>query len=333
MGQPRTKQEASHADTGLAVDAALEAALWVRLRTFPRPIYVVPPQGAVGAVSVAAEAALASDRAAVERRLVAITRSHVLEWHELPLSDGVLHLVLPRPRSQTVTERVRHAALHWALTPRQTEVCQALVDGHRTRRIASMLGAAVVTVEKHISAIFAAAGVSDRPSLMLRILLPAPELERVGPVSLPGTLARTLDPPTRGSTQEPRAAIRRALAALGSDGSEPVAPMGRAPMRLAQGVLIVAPATVAPDRIAQTLATRVGASDVERRVLTLLLHGKCNKEIACEMGCAEVTVEGQLTRLFRRTGTRTRYQLIAWASTQPIGLSMLPATAVHVDDE
>ncbi|RZO60843.1 MAG: helix-turn-helix domain-containing protein [Sandaracinaceae bacterium] len=317
MGQPRTKQEALHADTGLAVDAALEAALWVRLGTFPRPIYVVPPQGAVGAVSGTAEAALASDRAAVERRLVAIARSHVLEWHELQLSCGVFHLVLPRPRSQTVTERVTHAALHWALTPRQTQVCQALVDGHRTRRIASMLGAAVVTVEKHISAIFAAAGVSDRPSLMLRVLLPATELEDAESVSLPGTLARRLAPPSWGPTQEPESAIRQALAALESSGWGPVDPMGRAPSRPERGVLVVTPITVTPELLAQSLATRLGASEPERRVLALLLRGKCNKEIASDLGCAEVTVEGQLTRLFRRTRTRTRYQLIVWASTQP----------------
>ncbi len=317
MGQPRTNEEATRTDTCLAVDDALEAALWVRLGTYPQPIYVVPPQGPVGAVSASAEALLASDRAAVERRLAAITRSLELEWYRLPLTDRVLHLTVPRPRQRTVAERVTDAATDWMLTPRQTEVLGALAEGHSTRLIASMLGVATVTVEKHISAIFTAAQVADRVSLMLRVLSPSPE--HVAPVLLPGVLVRNLAPPSGQGAHESEAAIKQVLSVLESRGWDPVAPTGRLPRPPQQGVLVVTPAEVTPERLAQRLGTLVGASRPERRVLALLLHGRCNKEMACELGCSEVTVEGHLTRLYRRTRTNSRYQLIVQACTQLLG--------------
>lgn len=42
-----------------------------------------------------------------------------------------------------------------------------------------------------------------------------------------------------------------------------------------------------------------------------LAGGLSNKEIAVHLGCAEVTVEKQLTQLFRRTGSRSRTELMA----------------------
>jgi DNA-binding CsgD family transcriptional regulator len=46
-------------------------------------------------------------------------------------------------------------------------------------------------------------------------------------------------------------------------------------------------------------------------VLEKVVAGRSNKEVAQELGCAEVTVERYLTSLFRATGTRSRTELLA----------------------
>jgi DNA-binding NarL/FixJ family response regulator len=46
------------------------------------------------------------------------------------------------------------------------------------------------------------------------------------------------------------------------------------------------------------------------RVLELLLTGASNKEIANALQCAEVTVENHLTSVYRRSGARSRTDLV-----------------------
>lgn len=50
--------------------------------------------------------------------------------------------------------------------------------------------------------------------------------------------------------------------------------------------------------------------DIEASLLAHLRRGLRNKEIAAELGCAEVTVERHLTRLYRRFGVRRRGALL-----------------------
>jgi two-component system response regulator DevR len=45
-------------------------------------------------------------------------------------------------------------------------------------------------------------------------------------------------------------------------------------------------------------------------VLSLLLEGLSNKEIAARLGMAEVTVKSRLTRLYKKYGVRTRLELV-----------------------
>lgn len=45
--------------------------------------------------------------------------------------------------------------------------------------------------------------------------------------------------------------------------------------------------------------------------LERVAQGLSNKDIAAQLACAEVTVEKQLTQLFRRSGTRSRTELLA----------------------
>ena len=54
-------------------------------------------------------------------------------------------------------------------------------------------------------------------------------------------------------------------------------------------------------------------SDDERILLRMLDSGLTNKEMAAELGIAEVTVKSRLGRLYRRFGVRTRVQLLSFA--------------------
>ncbi|MFH9554625.1 helix-turn-helix transcriptional regulator [Streptomyces sp. NPDC017435] len=47
----------------------------------------------------------------------------------------------------------------------------------------------------------------------------------------------------------------------------------------------------------------------------MVSDGATNRQIAAELACSPKTVEQRLTRLFRRTGTRSRTELTAtWLS-------------------
>lgn len=51
-------------------------------------------------------------------------------------------------------------------------------------------------------------------------------------------------------------------------------------------------------------------SPKQTRVLELVADGQSNKDVARELGCAEVTVEQHLTRIFRASGAKNRTDLI-----------------------
>lgn len=54
-------------------------------------------------------------------------------------------------------------------------------------------------------------------------------------------------------------------------------------------------------------------SDSEQHLLRMLHQGLSNKEMAAELGLAEITVKSRLARLYRRFGVNTRVQLLAYA--------------------
>ena len=59
-----------------------------------------------------------------------------------------------------------------------------------------------------------------------------------------------------------------------------------------------------------------GASELsgsEKALLRMLDQGLSNKEMATQLGVAEITVKTRLARLYRRFGVRTRVQLLSFA--------------------
>lgn len=57
-----------------------------------------------------------------------------------------------------------------ALTPREQEVCQAVLEGLANKEIALRLGVSLLTIKKHLSNIFAKLAVSSRTQLIRRLL-------------------------------------------------------------------------------------------------------------------------------------------------------------------
>ncbi|MER6266801.1 AAA family ATPase [Streptomyces sp900105755] len=54
-----------------------------------------------------------------------------------------------------------------------------------------------------------------------------------------------------------------------------------------------------------------GAGELDLRLIELVSDGATNRQIAVQLACSEKTVEQRLTRLFRRTGCRSRSELAA----------------------
>ena len=54
-----------------------------------------------------------------------------------------------------------------------------------------------------------------------------------------------------------------------------------------------------------------GLNELEQALLRMLAQGMTNKEMAAELGLAEITVKSRLARLYRRFGVRTRTQLLS----------------------
>jgi len=51
----------------------------------------------------------------------------------------------------------------------------------------------------------------------------------------------------------------------------------------------------------------------ESEVLTAIIAGKMNKQIAAEQGRALGTIRTQITTLLRKVGVRSRVELVVWA--------------------
>jgi DNA-binding NarL/FixJ family response regulator len=95
--------------------------------------------------------------------------------------------------------------------------------------------------------------------------------------------------------EELRAAIRAA-----ARGEAPLAPKAAAALLAERGA-------GAASRSAVELTSR------EREVLSLVLEGLANKQIARRLGISEKTVKGHLTNLFQRIGVTDRTQAALWA--------------------
>ena len=64
-------------------------------------------------------------------------------------------------------------------------------------------------------------------------------------------------------------------------------------------------------RIGGRAPSRRGLTEAERRVAALVAEGRSNREVAATLYVTEHTVEGALTRAYRKLGVRSRGELAA----------------------
>ncbi|MEV7679174.1 LuxR family transcriptional regulator [Streptomyces sp. NPDC088341] len=73
-------------------------------------------------------------------------------------------------------------------------------------------------------------------------------------------------------------------------------------------------------------AAREGRSERDARLIAMVSEGSTNRQIAARLACSEKTVEQRLTRLFRRTGCRSRVELAAaWLDGSLARQGLVPA--------
>ncbi|HEY0835941.1 MAG TPA: response regulator transcription factor [Azospirillum sp.] len=87
------------------------------------------------------------------------------------------------------------------------------------------------------------------------------------------------------------------------------APLPRAPVAAAQPIRAAQPAAAPPPAVGLE-----GLTDRQREILTLLLEGRSNKEIARALGIVEGTIKVHLRSVMQRLGVRNRTQLALMAS-------------------
>jgi len=94
------------------------------------------------------------------------------------------------------------------------------------------------------------------------------------------------------------------------------------------GVAVLAllqPLTTLPSLFLEAFCARHGVSPREQEVIGLLLEGRGTSEMASRLSISEYTVRDHLKRLYRKTGTRSRSELISVVSTA----RMEPAGGAH----
>ena len=71
-------------------------------------------------------------------------------------------------------------------------------------------------------------------------------------------------------------------------------------------------------------------SESDLHLIEMISNGATNRQIAARLACSEKTVERRLTRLFQRTGHRSRVELAAaWLDGSLARLGLLPNAAAH----
>lgn len=114
----------------------------------------------------------------------------------------------------------------------------------------------------------------------------------------------------------------QSIAELVSQGADGYFVLGLGEEKLIKAIRVVARGSVwLPENAVATITQQfrtggtapAGLSEAERTLLRMLLDGLSNKEMAAQLGLAEITIKTRLAKLYRRFGVRTRVQLLSHA--------------------
>ncbi|MGH1562384.1 helix-turn-helix transcriptional regulator [Mumia sp. DW29H23] len=102
-------------------------------------------------------------------------RAHVRDGHGWAVlassalvgdEPGLVAVTVSRAAGEELTDVIAAA---YGLTPRERQVCEAVVAGHPTTRIARLLGISSYTVQDHLKSVYAKVGVRSRGELVARL--------------------------------------------------------------------------------------------------------------------------------------------------------------------
>ena len=158
-------------DRRLASDGLLRGALDAALEQLGGAAFLLGPRGRLEHANAAGWQRLSRESGALVSRLHAAAAGAAdpeLEVQPIALPGQRGHLVIERPPDRSA-ELARAAATRWGLTRRQTEVLALVAAGHTNARVAAELGIAPGTVELHVTAVLARAGVPSRAALIAAV--------------------------------------------------------------------------------------------------------------------------------------------------------------------
>jgi DNA-binding CsgD family transcriptional regulator len=166
--QRRLGLEGRLREAGL-LTAALEAAMEV----LPQPTYVVTSAGRVVYANTAGRARLERSLRRLSAELRRATRGEPTgeDFTLTPLRSpglGAHFLVIDRGANAHAFARVHALAARWALTAREAEVLERIVQGETNKVIAARLGCAERTVEVHVTHVLSKAQVESRAALIAK---------------------------------------------------------------------------------------------------------------------------------------------------------------------
>lgn len=169
----RERRARLEADERGAAAARLLAGV---LEAHPWAAYVITDDGRVVGGNARARTELASDGVGVPARLARAAgdpAQTAFDVFPVVVEGRTERVVLvERERGVTIADRVRDAAGRWSLTTRQAEVLELVARGLSNKEIGLALGCSEVTVEKHVTSIFRAAGVDARGRLVAAVVEP-----------------------------------------------------------------------------------------------------------------------------------------------------------------
>lgn len=149
----------------------LVATLDATLRAIPSAALLLGERGDVRHANAAGRALLDRDPALARRLAADVRDGRATERATAVSAPGLpLHHLFVLEATATVGTRVEDAGRRWGLTPKQAVVLELLAHGLTNRAIADRARCAEKTVEAHVSAILAKAGLASRTELVAALL-------------------------------------------------------------------------------------------------------------------------------------------------------------------
>ncbi len=158
-----------HGSLGRPRAPQLDPALVDAILCIPVPAFVISTRGELLATNAAGEAWL-GERSARAAKLAFAGGPDPEIFRVTPSRTGKHSYCLAVLRRVDTRTSECHLPARWGLTPREREVTACIMRGVTNQHIATELGCANATVERHVSSILRKANVANRASLIVAIM-------------------------------------------------------------------------------------------------------------------------------------------------------------------